>query len=325
MSGLQNWDLIPKAYLGYATLACFKGSCLSKGGKQVEAMFACDRSASINRLGLLESCLAELNWNYEGRDSVPESFSVLLSHLSKDLDIMTRTRVTSIKVIQGKNNFSSVQVQCYKTDTKESVYLKSKTVVIAVPLPILKDKDIKFDPPLSKSKEHAISHINAERTIKCIALYSKSVFPPAISRIVAAGEAFSELHVLKRSKEFMIVVAFSAGHRADELAKVSRKTQIGIYNEQVDRMICKAKTETGVEWGVLPSLYLEDITVMDWGQEPFIRCGYTSPSYIPFELEQNGVSLMRGDKLLLVHSKLVFFFFRLLSYVISWLQWNMKY
>ena len=86
---------------------------------------------------------------------VRTSFADLVKYLKAPLDIKTNWQVKQIDTSAGPNGD-------IKLTNQKGEQITAKRVIVTVPLPILKDGDIKFSPALPKEKTDALSRMGME-------------------------------------------------------------------------------------------------------------------------------------------------------------------
>jgi tRNA-Thr(GGU) m(6)t(6)A37 methyltransferase TsaA len=264
------------------------------------AVFSNDRCASIDSAGLYECQLAEENWVYGHFDALPKNFEPLIDYLSKDIksSIKVSSIVTSIKRKKTKKNNQKTDNRIHQIDFFDNVekcmkHVDTKTVIVSVPLPVLKRENIAFKPPLSQLRMKAINCIQALPLILFTLRFSKRPWPENMigAQIACGGECLIPDITLMEGfdKEVGTVctaTCFIGAKKAYEMTELSKEESVRVALIQLDEMFHngrssnsgdKANVEKKQEFPKASEVYVDSI-LEDWGKRPFVWCGYTSPS-----------------------------------------------
>ena len=66
-------------------------------------------------------------------------------------------------------------------------------MLVTVPLPVLKDEDIEFNPPLPAEKVKAIKTIGMDNAIKIVMKFSRKFWPSEVHGVICADTFLPEL------------------------------------------------------------------------------------------------------------------------------------
>jgi len=167
----------------------------------------------------------ERAWHGDGSELDPDfrmepSFGVLISTLAKDLDIEINSPVKSVTVDttlldqQTQNMLKQQSIintnedpvattklsapevtgipPCTVTTVDGRVY-HSYRVLVSVPLPVLKDGDITFNPPLSPEKVAAAQSMSFANGVKIIMKFNRRAWPKNCHGVVCADSLIPEM------------------------------------------------------------------------------------------------------------------------------------
>ena len=253
--------------------------------------FSNDRCASIDSAGAYECQVAEENWIYGHFDALPPNFDPLIEHLIADIkpDIRLSSIVTSIaskkedKNISG-DSFSKLHEVSYFDDVAKCIKkVLTKTVIVSVPLPVLKRRNIVFNPPLSKIKEKAIDQIDALPLILFTLRFKERPWPidMAGAQIACGGHCvIPDITLMEATDEMCGTVCtatcFIGAEKALKMTTLTKEESIQVALSQLDEMFHDA-SQPQEKYPRASEVYVDSI-LEDWGKKPFVWCGYTSPS-----------------------------------------------
>jgi monoamine oxidase len=153
--------------------------------------------------------------------------------------------------------------------TNGEVFTADK-VIVTVPLSMLKQGSIVFNPALPSAKISAIENIGMGQGLKIFLKFSGEFWASNTSSIIG-GATIPEYwvtHYGKNSNEFLLT-AFVMGTKADELALLS-ETELS--------SLLIAELTTFYPGGGVASKYTGQIRVKNWKNEAFIGGAYSYPS-----------------------------------------------
>lgn len=183
-------------------------------------------------------------------DSFPEAYSKI--NYSQVVSSINYTSSDVIVTTAGGETFSG------------------QKVIVTVPITILKQGLINFNPALSISKSNAISKIGMGNIIKVILKFNAPFWAEDTSRILG-GSIVPEYKITnagKNSTDFL-VTALVAGESATALLQLPE-------NQMINSML--SELNSFYPSGNVPGKYSGDYFIHDWSQEPYIKGGYSFPS-----------------------------------------------
>jgi lysine-specific histone demethylase 1B len=173
--------------------------------------------------------------------------------------------------------------------TGESV--RAKRVIVAVPVSVLQDEDITFQPPLPTDKLDAARRINMEPCVKLFLRFSQPFWPEELQGVICAECTVPEFWVnekqpAKGPKEY-VLVGFLCADNARRLSAMTRIEARDACLAQLDEMFgatehnlrhnAAACVRAGGVANPATRAFI-DMVIQDWTESPHIRGGYSSPS-----------------------------------------------
>ena len=282
----------------YSLLQAYTDEGLSSDSPPVrllEALIARTWSCSLNQLGAFETLREEDEWQHGGDNFIlPRGFSQLVEYLAG--------------TIKGNKN-ATLRLNCpvkhidYSTEETLQVQLasgaiKCKAVIITVPLPVLKDSDITFSPPLPNWKLDALKCLEMGHATKIACRFSKKLWPDHIRLLLTDHALFGQIWMLGAvghrpdSEQSYVATAFITGPNAVLLPTAvvvgGPAALRGLSSEEMKSVHPKgltlqfvrymAKVFTGSEDGA-PDLF-ESAVLYNWDDNPFVRGAYSYPSLL---------------------------------------------
>ena len=149
-----------------------------------------------------------------------------------------------------------------------SIYTADK-IILTVPLGVLKEGDISFNPALSAAKQSAIDKIGFGNILKIFLKFSSRFWAEDTSSIIGGARVpeYWVTHAGKDSTE-QVLTAFVAGDRAQYLKQLSEADLINTLISELNTLYPSG--------GVL-SKYTGQYLIKDWSAEPFIKGAYSFP------------------------------------------------
>ncbi|MCA6363747.1 MAG: FAD-dependent oxidoreductase [Bacteroidetes bacterium] len=226
------------------------------------AIIGNDYATSNSRLGLRGVAQGDRNWAAGDKDIMlkDRSFlSILEDAVQPILDkVRLNTRVVTI-------NYSASVITL--TDQNGVSYTADK-VVVAVPLTILRDGDIVFNPPLGQEKTAAFSRIGMGAGMKVIMKFATRFWPSDTGYIYSDGvvPVYWNTGLGGRSTANNVLTAFVHGEKAEFLIAQGNNL-VNTILQDLDNLF-GAGAATGS---------LQNAQVMNWTAEPYIRGAYSYP------------------------------------------------
>jgi len=225
--------------------------------------------AQLDLVGVNEARNEEHNTvaeeGYEYNYRVRTSFFDLVKYLKAPLDIRTNWQVKSIVSEGGVSTLTN-----QKGDS-----VTAKKVVISVPLPVLKDGDIKFSPALPKEKTDAVSRMGMEPGTKVICKFSQRFWPENVQLVICGDEFVPEIWVdggsYRGPNAPWTITGFCVGDAAKNKEKLTDKEATRLMLAQLNQMFGTAQDTAPA------TRYFLGSTIFKWAEQPFVRGGYSYP------------------------------------------------
>jgi monoamine oxidase len=238
---------------------------------QLEQEFAAD-------IGTLSAHYLEEGTNFGGEDVLfPEGYDTLVNHLATDLDIRLNQAVTRIA-------YSDTGV----TVTTDSDIFEADRAIVTLPIGVLKQGDIAFEPALPEKKQTAIDALGAGVLNKIYLQFSEVFWersPDWLSYISEAKGEFTSWLNIYRYTDRPILLAFNAGTFGQEIEAWS-DAQI------IDRAMATIRLISGQD---SPDPINAQIT--RWHSDPFARCSYSYPAVGMTDTTRADLAAPMGDRL----------------------------
>eukprot|EP01132_Coremiostelium_polycephalum_P006000 gene6000-7475_t len=201
---------------------------------------------------------------------VQASSKVLVDHLSKGLPILTNWRANTIDY-----NNTEISITSYHNQV-----VRARSVVVTVPINILKDGDITFSPELPEDKKQSIQVLRMDDGMKIIAKFSNKFWGDKnVELILCADSPVPQIWMdgppYRTNTNDYVVVGFITGDQATVFKSLPPKKQILTFLHQLDEMFGSEQSRKPAS-----SNYLSHI-VYNWSNNPFVRGAYTFPPVIP--------------------------------------------
>ena len=140
----------------------------------------------------------ERAWHGDGSELDPDfrlepSFGVLIDHLARGLRIETGCPVAVVEADAAAAASSSGDGFPCAVVTRDGRRLRARRVVVTVPLPVLRDGDIRFSPPLSAAKVAAAQSMSFANGVKVVLKFSRPAWPANCHGVVCADSLIPEM------------------------------------------------------------------------------------------------------------------------------------
>jgi monoamine oxidase len=234
-----------------------------------DALYGKVWATRLDELGANESRLEDggphpgFETNYHANDS----FKQLIDYLSAGLQIRLNWQVKNVQVLPNKKG---VRVVNQKGES-----IEAKHVVIAVPLPILQDGDITFEPALPKKKQVALSKLRMGHALKVILKFNKPFWNPKSQLIICSEALFPQMWPgggAARNSSVFTMTAFVSGDCATKVSSLDDASKVRLFAAQLDSMYGTPSEPHPATKAMTGSM------VFDWQKMPFVRGGYTYPA-----------------------------------------------
>jgi monoamine oxidase len=176
------------------------------GMAMARAGFANTVAGDIDALSLRVCSRFDRAWaacDGEGEHRVQPSMAAVVAHLAAGLCIRTDFQVHSIVAADGDDAAASAAGAAAAPETaprvstaapldsgkivtitsKRGDVVRARAVVVAVPLPILKDGDIHFSPPLPPAKVDALSRMRMSNAVKLMLKVKRRFWPEKLQGV----------------------------------------------------------------------------------------------------------------------------------------------
>ena len=139
----------------------------------------------------------ERAWHGDGSELDPDfrlepSFGVLIDHLARGLRIESGCPVASVEADVAAAAADANGFPCAVV-TRDGRRLRARRVVVTVPLPVLRDGDIRFSPPLSAAKVAAAQSMSFANGVKVVLKFSRPAWPANCHGVVCADSLIPEM------------------------------------------------------------------------------------------------------------------------------------
>lgn len=224
------------------------------------ALIANENGTSTARLGMHGLRDAEANWTAGNKNLMlkDKSFLQIMEQRFSSIigKIHLHTEVVSIDHSGNKIHIVDQNANIYETDK----------VILTVPISILKEGAIAFNPSLPSDKLNAFQKIGFDTGMKIILKFDERVWQQHTGSIYGQGlvPVFWPTAAEERSADDLLLTAFITGEKAEQLSALG------------DAIIPTVLGELDVLFGDASSHFVSGF-VQDWGNEPFIRGAYSYP------------------------------------------------
>ncbi|GAM22198.1 hypothetical protein SAMD00019534_053730, partial [Acytostelium subglobosum LB1] len=239
-----------------------------------DAVYSKTWGTNLDRIGLRQACIEDKKAHLEPRNfKLQKSSKVLVDYLSKDLEIRTNWRVKSIDYTGSVTSISSYDGQV----------VQGKKVAVCVPLTVLKEKDIKFEPELPREKNDALEVMQMDGGMKILLKFKEKFWSQNLELVLCADSPVPQVWmdgapkrpVPAGSPAEFVAVGFITGDQARSMAALPEAKAVRAFLDQLDAMF-------GVvgNWTPASQNYIGHF-VYDWQKNPFVRGAYSFPCVIP--------------------------------------------
>ena len=224
------------------------------------ALLANENGTSAERLGMHGLRDADEKWTAGNKNFMLKDKSLLQvmeQRFSSIIDkISLNTEVISIDYSTNKILITDANDNTYETDK----------VILTVPISILKDGDISFNPALPADKTNAFQKIGFDVGMKIILKFDERIWQENTGSIYGQGlvPEFWATAAGGRSSTDSLLTAFVTGEKAEQLSLLG------------DSILPTVLSELDVILGDATSHFVSG-HVQDWGNEPYIRGAYSYP------------------------------------------------
>jgi len=244
------------------------------------ASIANDYGACIEMVGVNASAWEHGNWEH-GQDYLcfkDAPFTKIVDFLVKGLDIKTNWQALCVDYTD--RNY--IKINGKNLVTGELTSVLAKQVIVTVSIPILRNGDLQFVPPLPGNKQKALQRLGFGNALKVFLKFSERVWPIDCYDIVCGEEGafvpeywFDEI-LDKNGKKVYLATAFAAGQHADYIAGFSNELIIQHCLQHLDRLF-RGKSSMFYRTKCPATDKFLSGYVFNWAKEPFVQGGYSHP------------------------------------------------
>lgn len=251
----KGHDLTVEAYL--------TNNNLDEGYKHIaEALVGNDRGTNNNKIGMRSLAKSLNDWK-AGKNNY---LLFNRSHLSAIEEI---TKIKDIKIIYdfpvNKIDYSGRGVILFD---KKGRSVEGNKAILTVPISILKNNDIQFNPSLPLEKQSAIDKIGIDSGMKIILKFNKRFWGESSGSIISDGIVPTYTSYGKsRSVNNNILTAYIAGENANYLSDLGNKATQEILKD-LNRIFGNSTA----------SNLINESFIMDWKKEQYIQGCYSYPT-----------------------------------------------
>ncbi|MEB3162409.1 MAG: FAD-dependent oxidoreductase [Prochlorothrix sp.] len=257
----ESWDLEEDISVEQAIDRYFEGESLSPGDRKRLAFTAHflleqDWATNVDRLSAWYESEGE---GFGGEDVLfPQGYGALVEYLAQGLEIRLGETVTAVSY-GGEGGV---------TVTASSGTFEADRVVVTLPIGVLKQGTVQFDPPLPAAKTAAIQALGVG-VLNKLCLRFPSVFwqeeADWISHIPETALEFAVWLNLARSTGQPVLMAFNMGRFAQELETRSQEQVVDQAMQTLRRLYGRQVPDPVA------------VQMTRWFSDPFARCSYSSP------------------------------------------------
>ncbi|MBI1227224.1 MAG: NAD(P)-binding protein [Bacteroidetes bacterium] len=222
---------------------------------------------SNNRLSIKGLAEEDARWS-SGDESYELKDKTLLTVLETKFaailpKVELNTQVKKIDYSGDKITLTDQQNKSYQADR----------VIITVPLTVLKDGDINFNPGLPSTKVDAYSNIGMGGGVKAIFKFSTAFWNEITSEKLGSVIGYNEVPELWATNygrgNDPILTTFIMGEKGEQFSSMSQQDAKGFILGHLDNIFGNNIASQ--------SLLQDGFHLMDWGKAPFIRGAYSYP------------------------------------------------
>lgn len=249
------------------TLAAAIADLPPRARAYLDAVLGNEYGASSERLGLHELALAEEAWAGEGTRNFIAPGGPLLRLVAADAP-----RPLLGQVVDAIDWASSPGVV---VTTRGGARLCAEQALFTAPLPVLRDGDVRFTPPLPAAQLAAARGIGCGPTLKIFLRFKQRLWPARRTSLTILGAP--------RAPELWTAGARAAGLREDAvltalLSGSAAEAFLALGRGALPALLADLDQALAPLHGGRASRALVDHHIQDWSAAPFTRCGYSYPT-----------------------------------------------
>ncbi len=222
---------------------------------------------SNNRLSMKGLAEEDSYWT-AGDDSYTLKDRTMLSILETKFaailpKVVTNAQVKKIDYTGNKTVLTDQANRTYQADR----------VILTVPLTVLQEGDIQFNPPLPSTKVDAYSNIGMGGGVKAIFKFSQAFWEGLTSSKLGSVIGYNEVPEIWATGvgrgNTPILTAFVMGEKGEQFSSMNPTDAKGFLLGHLDNIFGNNIASQ--------SILQNGFHLMDWGKEPFIRGAYSYP------------------------------------------------
>lgn len=187
---------------------------------------------------------------------IVEGYSALMRELAERLDVRLSTPVRRIE-------WSPDGVVA----TTDASRFAAKYAVITLPLAVLQDGDVSFDPPLPEAKRRAVAALGAGANGKIILRFDQRLWPDDLTLLLSGGDTQLWWRPGRcRDDEAPVITAYFGGSSVARFRELQEDAPLAALRELEEMLGRKLGS------------HLEASRFIDWPADPYAKMSY---SYIP--------------------------------------------
>jgi len=228
----------------------------------LDAILGNEYGADSDDLGMQALTAAESAWQRQGLRNYVLDGRPLLQLLEAEVPPVLCGRCVTALDWRGQNVVVTTRGgECYTADQ----------ALVTVPLPVLRDGDITFTPPLPMAQAQAAREIGVGLSLKIFLLFRRSLWPERLRSLVIMGTPHApQIWSSSGREDDRLLTAFVSGKAAKELLSLGAAALPTLLAELDQALSAPGERAASA---ALSSHYIQD-----WSAHPFIRCGYSYPS-----------------------------------------------
>lgn len=251
----------------------------------LEAVYVQTWASSTDRFGLREGVREEADWCYGPQNyRCDGSYAPLVDLYRRRCDqlgvrVLTDWPAVRIAWWPADTPGDGPEAGAALVDGTEDRSVTARRCAVCVPLSVLRDGDVMFEPPLPERKRLAIERIDMQGAVKVCARFSRVFWPPDTALVYCPGAPHGQLWMDVRAAAgagepiIALVTGFSGGFwRTRAACGRSGAQLVTSLVRQLDALFGTAAEPRPASAALVHGI------AYDWNRHPFVRGAYTSPT-----------------------------------------------
>lgn len=189
--------------------------------------------------------------NGEGDFRIAPGYSTILDLIAEGLPIRMNAPIAAIT---WRDDGATVALE-------SGEQIRARSVVVTLPLALLKAGAVRFDPPLPAEKQRAIAGLAMRPAMKLLYRFAEPFWPSGAT-FLTLPDPFPVWWVPREGVG--LLTCFLTGPRAERAAQLGQPIERGLEH-------------LAQHFGARPHALYQASQVVDWGSDPWARGGYSSP------------------------------------------------